>query len=93
MFPLPESLCRDLDSAVRGAFAKSSTVNIVDIASDVQRRNWELNVAIEDLQARAMHIALQLGAGIAFDASQSNSGGLVLPDNMTTFSMAANHSD
>ena len=80
MFPLPESLCRDLDSAVRDAFAKSSAINIVDIATDVQRRNWEQNVALEDIQARAMHIALQLGAGIAFDAVQSNTGGLVLPE-------------
>ncbi len=74
MFPLSDRIRKDIDATVRAACSISSIVNVNDIASDVQRRNWDQNVAIEDLQARVMQVAAMLGAVIAFGAEMRMNG-------------------
>jgi hypothetical protein len=68
MFQLPDHLCRNIDDKVRAAFGRSAIVNVSEIVASVHRSNWSLNVAREDLEHRALHIAMQLGAVILFDS-------------------------
>ena len=79
MFPLSDRIRKDIDATVRAACTKSSIVNVNDIASDVQRRNWDQNVAIEDLQALVMQVATLLGAVIAFGAEMNGHANLLSP--------------
>ena len=68
MFRLPTSLQQEIDVAVRAAFARSGIIELSVVARTLQRRNWSLNVAREDIEHRALHTALRIGAVVLFDS-------------------------
>ena len=63
----------DLESAVNAAFSKSRIIDVTYIARSVQRRNWEENVALEDIEQHVVSYANYLGAGVVFDSLASES--------------------
>ena len=68
MFQLPDHLCKSIDDEVRAAFARSAIVNVSEIVATVHGRNWSFNVAREDMEYRALHVAMHLGAVVLFDS-------------------------
>jgi len=68
LFMLPTEILRDIDSAVRSAFAATAVVNVAELSVVVQKRNRGLNVALEDIEEQILRVAMQIGAGILFDS-------------------------
>jgi hypothetical protein len=68
MFQLPDHVSKNIDDEVRAAFVRSAIVNVSEIVARVQGKNWSVNVAREDMEHRALHIANQIGAVVLFDS-------------------------
>lgn len=65
---LTQSLIADLYSTVEIAISKSGVVNIPLLAQQVQVRNEQDNVALEDIAEELMRVAQGRGVAMEFDA-------------------------
>jgi hypothetical protein len=62
-------LIADIRASVAGAYDKYGSVNVPVIAEKVRRRHEVDNVALEDIEAEVMRVALAMHAIISFDSS------------------------
>lgn len=63
-----QTLLSDISSTVDSALATAGIVNVSLLANQVQVRNINANVAIEDIAAELMRLAQGRGAAMEFDA-------------------------
>ncbi len=68
---ISDHMRREVEHAVFAALSRSRIINVREIAEDIQTRNWEHNVAIEDWEEQVLHAASRLGAGIVFETALS----------------------